>query len=395
MNISEIHNQIYYVGVSNRTDDRFEEMWPIPEGVSYNSYIITGEKVALVDTVCINQCLQFLNNISAVIGNKPIDYLIINHMEPDHSGSIQIIKERYPGIKIVGNNKTADMIKGYYAITDDVMCVKDGETLDLGGGKVLKFVFTPMVHWPETMMTYIESDKILFSGDAFGCFGALNGAVVDADMNTDAYFPEMYRYYSNIVAKYGVTVQAAMKKLAGTPVSYICSTHGPVWHEQIDKVLDIYDRLSRFEAERGVVIAYGSMYGHTEEVAEIIAAHLAKLGIKNIKLYNLSKTHVSYVLADIMRYKGLIIGSPTYSGDLFPPVGNLVKAISVRDIKNRSVAYFGSYTWAPAATKRIAAAIENLKVDFISSPFDMKQAPADSTIAACQALARDMVASLG
>ena len=394
MNISEIYNQVYYVGVNNRTADRFEEMWPIPEGVSYNSYLIAGEKVALVDTVCINQCLQFLNNISAVIGNKPIDYLIINHMEPDHSGSIQIIKERYPDIKIVGNSKTADMIKGYYAITENVVCVKDGETLDLGGGKVLKFVFTPMVHWPETMMTYIEGDKILFSGDAFGCFGALNGAVVDADMNTDAYFPEMYRYYSNIVAKYGVTVQAAMKKLAGTPIGYICSTHGPVWHERIAEVLDIYDRLSRFEAEKGVVIAYGSMYGHTEEAAEIITANLAKLGIKNIKLYNLSKTHVSYVLADIMRYKGLIIASPTYSGDLFPPVGNLVKAISVRDIKNRSVAYFGSYTWAPAATKRMTAALENLKVDFVSSPFDMKQAPTDSTITACQALANDMAASI-
>ena len=193
MNITEIHNQVYYVGVNNRTADRFEELWPIPEGVSYNSYIIKGEKVALVDTVCINQCLQFLDNITDLIADKPIDYLIINHMEPDHSGSIQIIREKYPDIKIVGNSKTADMIKGYYGITENVISIKDGETLDLGYGKVLKFVFTPMVHWPETMMTYIESDKILFSGDAFGCYGALNGAVVDADMNTEPYIPEMYR----------------------------------------------------------------------------------------------------------------------------------------------------------------------------------------------------------
>lgn len=394
MNITEIHNQVYYVGVNNRTADRFEELWPIPKGVSYNSYIIKGEKVALVDTVCINQCLQFLDNITGLIADKPIDYLIINHMEPDHSGSIQIIREKYPDIKIVGNSKTADMIKGYYGITENVISIKDGETLDLGCGKVLKFVFTPMVHWPETMMTYIESDKILFSGDAFGCYGALNGAVVDADMNTEPYIPEMYRYYSNIVAKYGVTVQAAMKKLAATPIDYICATHGPVWHNRIADVIGIYDRLSRFEAENGVVIAYGSMYGHTEEVAETIAADLAKLGIKNIKLYNLSKTNVSYVLADIMRYKGLIIGGPTYCNDLFPPVGNLVKAISIRDIKNRSVAYFGSYTWAPATTKRIAAALENLKVNFIESPFDMKQAPDADVYEACHTLARNMAASL-
>lgn len=394
MNIAEIKSGVYYAGVNNRTSEVFEEMWPIPYGVSYNSYIIVGQKVALVDTVHISKCASFLSNISAIIGDKVIDYLIINHMEPDHSGSLQLIRQRYPDIKIVGNAKTADMVKGYYGITDNVLCVKDKETLDLGGGKTLRFFLTPMVHWPETMMTYIEGENILFSGDAFGCFGALNGAVVDTDMDTAAYFPEMYRYYSNIVAKYGAMVQSAIKKLAGLPVDYICSTHGPVWHDNVAKVVDLYGAMGRWEGEKGVVIAYGSMYGNTEEAAETIAAELAKAGVRSVKVHNLSHTHYSYVLADVMRYKGLIVGGPTYNNALFPPVESLLRALALRDVKNRYFAYFGSYTWAAAATKRVAAEIEGMKVILVGSPFDIRQAPDAGVYEACRTLARDMAASL-
>lgn len=394
MNISEISDKIYYAGVNNRTAEIFEELWPIPNGVSYNSYIVVGDKIALIDTVPACYCIKFLRQIAEIIGNKCIDYLVINHMEPDHSGAIEIIKQQFPGIKIVGNNRTAEMIQGYYGITDNVTVIKENDTIDLGAGKTLRFIMTPMVHWPETMMTYVESCHTLFSGDAFGCYGALGGAAVDSLMDTEMYIPEMYRYYSNIVAKYGVMVQNALKKLAGTKIEYICPTHGPVWHERADEIVNIYDRLSRFDAEQGVVIAYSSMYGNTEELVEEIAAELARAGIRKIRIHNLSHTNVSYVLADVMRYKGLIIGGPTYSNALFPAVDALVKAIKLRELKNRAFAYFGSYTWAPAVSKRIEAEIEHLKIDVVASPFNMKQAPTADIREACRILARNMASAI-
>ena len=271
MNIHEICNGVYYVGVNDRTTHRFEGLWPLPAGVSYNSYIVKGERVALIDTVHVAQSSKFLNRIGEIIGDAAIDYLVINHMEPDHSGSIEAIKAKYPALKIVGNGKTAAMLKGFYGIgSEDVLTVADGDVIDLGGGKTLKFVFTPMVHWPETMMTYMEQDGVLFSGDAFGCFGALNGGVVDSQMDTTLYYPEMYRYYSNIVAKYGQFVQKAIAKFDGVSIRYVCSTHGPVWHDEIARVVDTYSRMARFEGEPGVVVAYASMYGNTEELAETV-----------------------------------------------------------------------------------------------------------------------------
>ena len=273
MNISEIGNKIFYAGVNNRTASVFEELWPIPNGVSYNSYVVAGDKVALIDTVPACYCIKFLHKIAAIIGNRPIDYLIINHMEPDHSGAIQIIRQKYPDIKIVGNSKTADMIAGYYGITDNLLIIKENDTIDLGAGKTLRFFLTPMVHWPETMMTYLESDAFIFTGDAFGCYGALNGGVVDNEMNTDLYIPEMYRYYSNIVAKYGVMVQNALKKTAALKIDYICPTHGPVWHERAAEVVGIVpDDLPAAQidvladAAHAVVPARG--HGHQRLLAE-------------------------------------------------------------------------------------------------------------------------------
>lgn len=394
MNIKEICKDVFYVGVNDRTTTRFEGLWPLPLGVSYNSYIVKGEKVALIDTVHVSQCMKFLGNIENLIGNAKIDYLIINHMEPDHSGSIQFIKTKFPEMKIIGNAKTAAMIKGYYGLTDDVITVADGETVDLGNGKTLKFVFTPMVHWPETMMTLVEDNGVLFSGDAFGCFGALNGGIVDCEMDTSAYFPEMYRYYSNIVAKYGQFVQKALARFNDVKINYICSTHGPVWHDEIAKVIGIYDRLSKYEAEKGVVIAYASMYGNTEELAEAIASELSRNRIKNIKMHNLSYSDMSFVLADICRYKGLIIGGPTYSNGLFPKVEKLLNAIKVRELKNRYFGYFGSGTWAPVVTKHIKATAENLDVEVVGTPFDMKQSATPADIDNCCTLAQAMAAKL-
>ncbi len=352
MNIKEISGGIYYVGVNDRTTQRFEGLWPLPYGVSYNSYIIKSDKNVLVDTVEQSEAGLFIENIEKVLGGKDLDYLVINHMEPDHSGSIVDIVNRYPNVKIVGNALTINMIKGFYRLENPnhYLAVKDGDTINIGD-KTLKFIMTPMVHWPETMMTYVSEPAIMFTGDAFGTFGALNGAVIDHEMNTDVYFHEMYRYYSNIVGKYGVHVQKALAKVAGIDIKMICPTHGPVWVEEIARVVELTDKLSKGEAEDGVVIVYGTMYGNTARYAEIAAQRFAENGIKNIKVYNATFAEISDILADIFRYKGLVIGGPTYSANLFPPIEALLKALEVRELKNKALGVFGSYTWASSATK--------------------------------------------
>lgn len=348
MNVKEITDNIYYVGVNDRTLTLFEGLWPLPYGVTYNSYVVKGEKsVALIDTVNIDEVREFINNIRSLKLNVNIDYLVVNHMEPDHSGSIAEILRMYPDIKIVGNVKTVEMIKGFYHITDDsaFKVIKEGDKIDLGG-KTLQFSLIPMVHWPETMVTYVPEDKLLFSGDAFGTFGALNGGVVDYEMDTDVYIKEMYRYYSNIVGKYGVPVQRALSKLKDIPVSYICPTHGPVWKERIGDVMRIVDNLSAYRSEEGAVIVYGSMYGNTAEVAETIASELSGRGIKPIKVYNASTAPMSNIISDAFRYKILAVGSATYSMRLFPPVETFMNAMETREIKNKDFGIFGSYTWA-------------------------------------------------
>lgn len=393
MNIHEICNGIYYVGVNDRTTHRFEGLWPLPQGVSYNSYIVKGERVALIDTVHIAQSAKFLVRIEEIVGDRPIDYLVINHMEPDHSGSIQAIKAKYPQLKIVGNSKTVAMIKNYYGISDGIEVVADGDVIDLGG-RSLKFILTPMVHWPETMMTYVEQEGVLFSGDAFGCFGALNGGVIDSQMDTAGYYPEMYRYYSNIVAKYGTFVEKAIARFDGVKINYVCSTHGPVWHDEIGRVVDLYSRLARFEAEPGVVVAYASMYGNTEELAETIAAELSRNSVRNIRVHNLSKTHLSFILADVMRYNGLIVGGPTYNNGLFPEVERLLSALKGRDLKNRYVGCFGSGTWAPVSGKNIKACLDCMKVEQVAEPFDMKCSIATGDIENCRTLAAAMASKV-
>lgn len=393
MNIRNITDGISYVGVNDRTTHRFEALWPLPAGVSYNSYIVKGSsKTALIDGVEISECDKLLSNIREIAGTEAPDYLVINHMEPDHSGSIKVLRSFFPEMTIVGNAKTLEMVKGFYGIEDNLLKVADNDTIDLGG-LTLTFKLTPMVHWPETMMTYVNERNVLFSGDGFGCFGAINGGVIDNETDVEYYIPEMYRYYSNIVGKYGVFVQKALAKLKDLKIDYICSTHGPVWHDEVKRIGGIYDKLSRYEAETGVVIVYGSMYGNTEEMAEAIASRLAEKGIKNIRVHNASYSHLSYILSDIFRYKGLIIGAPTYSNTLYPPIESVMQAIKTRELKNRVVATFGSYTWAPQAVKRINSVLEEAKMftpDMVS--VEAKQAPSAKTLADCAALA-DSVAS--
>ncbi len=342
--MQQITNNIYYVGVNDRNKSLFEGLWPLPNGVSYNSYLIVDEKVCLIDTVEVDFFTQYIEHIQEVIGERLVDYLVINHMEPDHSGSIALIKKYYPEIQIIGNKKTFQMMEGFYGITDGTVEVKNGDTIELGQQQ-LNFVLTPMVHWPETMVTLCGTT--LFSGDAFGCFGALNGGVIDAQINCDTFWLEMERYYSNIVGKYGTPVQNALKKLAGVKLDYICATHGPVWHEYINKVIGIYDRLSKYETEPGLVICYGTMYGNTERAAEVIARAASEAGVKNIVVYNVSKTHHSYIIRDVFRYKGLIVGAPTYNTALYHEMDVLLSELAGKDIKNHLLGWFGSYGWLP------------------------------------------------
>lgn len=391
--ITEISRNIHYVGVNDRTKHLFEGLWPLPLGVSYNSYLIVDKSVVLIDTV--DHCYTdlFFEKIKNILGERPIDYLVVNHMEPDHSASIRDLCRVYPNIKIIGNSKTIGMIEGFYGIFDKFHEVKDGDRLPLGE-KVLTFYMTPMVHWPETMMTYCEDDKILFSGDAFGCFGTLDGGIIDYQMNTEKYWDEMFRYYSNIVGKYGAPVQKALAKLSGIDVQMICSTHGPIWKEEIQKVISIYNKLSLYEGEEGVVIAYGSMYGNTERMAEIIAQELAVQGIKNIVMHNVSKSDMSYILRDIFKYKGLIIGSPTYTNELFPNIESLISKLESRDMKNRIFGYFGSFSWAGAAVKRLSAFAERMKWDITGDPVEMKQGIISEKITQCQELAKAIAMKL-
>ena len=391
--MKEITQNIFYVGVNDRNKTLFEGLWPLPNGVSYNAYLVVDEKVALIDTVEADFFMPFLENIREVIGDRPIDYVVVNHMEPDHSGSLALLRQFYPNIEVVGNKKTFDMLHGFYKMDSNLKEVKNGDSIALGQQHTLQFVLTPMVHWPETMMTLCG--RVLFSGDAFGCFGALNGAYVDEQMNCDEFWLEMTRYYSNIVGKYGTPVQMALKKLNGVPVDYLFSTHGPVWHEHVAKVIGIYDRLSRYEAEPGLVICYGTMYGNTERAAEVIARAAAQAGLKNIVMYNVSKTHHSYIIRDVFRYKGLIVGAPTYNTGLYHEMNVLLDELSQKDIKGRFMGWFGSFAWASKAVGEIARwNEEKLKYDVVGQPVEIKQALTPETTAQCEALGREMARAL-
>ena len=348
MRLSE---RVRYVGVNDRQTILFERQWPLPYGVSYNSYLVVDEKVALVDTAAAAFSDEFLANIRAEIGDRDIDYLIVNHMEPDHSALQSVIRREYPDCVIVTNAKALPMIEGYQGLTDNIKVIKEGECLSLGSVD-LQFFMVPMVHWPETMVTWCPQERTLFSGDAFGTFKAAPECVTDSESGIfNEYKDEMIRYYSNIVGKYAGPVQAALKKLAGLDIVRICSTHGPVWERNIPEVVALYDKLSRYEPlEHGVCLAYGSMYGNTEKATLALAESLKKRGIP-VGVHNLNEESYSFALMDVFRFDTLILGSPTYNNGILPPVRQLMQGVCDRLVKNRRFLAFGSFTWAAASVR--------------------------------------------
>ena len=384
-----VANEIFYVGVNDRNKHKFENMIPLPKGVSYNAYLIMDQKTALVDTVDVAFGDVFMDKILSQLNGRTLDYLIINHMEPDHSGSIRLVRQHFPEIILVGNSKTLSMVEGFYGISGNTLEIKDLETLNLGK-HLLKFYLTPMVHWPETMMTFDETEKVLFSGDAFGGFGTLDGAVLDVNMNMNRYWNELARYYANIVGKYGNPVQKALAKLSNLEIKVICSTHGPVWTKHVAEVIDYYDRLSRFEAKEGVVVVYGSMYGNTELMAETVAQGLSEAGITKVIVHNVATSDVSFILRDIFKYRGLIIGSPTYCNELVPDVESLLHKIALRGVRNRVYGHFGSFTWADNSMKILAGFGEKMKWKMLDISVTEKQGLKEANYNACLELGRQM-----
>jgi flavorubredoxin len=368
----------------------FEALWPLPKGVSYNAYMIVDEKVVLIDTVKGPYFSTYLDKLKSLLPvGKTVDYLVVNHMEPDHSGSIKVLREAFPEVKIIGNQKTADMLGAFYGLTDNLVVVRDGEELSLGE-KRLVFYMTPMVHWPETMMTYEKSTGVIFSGDAFGGFGALNGGIFDDEVDVDYYEDEVLRYFSNIVGRYSAMVQKAFEKLKGVDIKIICTTHGPVWRNDPAHIINLYDRWSKQQTEEGVVLVYGSMYGNTQKMMEAVAAGLVKGGVEKIRVHNISTSHLSFIIRDIWRFKGLVLGSCTYNMELFPPMKQLVNAIENRMMVNRKIGIFGSYTWSGGALKELQEFAGKSKCERVGPVIEAKSSPTAEDIDRCVELGMNM-----
>lgn len=389
-----LHNNIFWIGVNDRQTQLFESLWPLPRGVAYNSYVIVDKKIAVLDTVKFAMHDEYLAKLESVLEGRNIDYLIINHMEPDHSGAITRIIEEFPKVKIVGNKFTFKILKGMFGISDNLLEVKEGDEIDLGKHK-LQFYTTPMVHWPESMVTYDTGSKTLFSADIFGSFGTLNGGIFDDEVDIDYFEEELRRYYSNIVGKYSVQAQKALNKLGSLEIKQIAPTHGLIWRSKIETILNYYNDWTTYKAEDGVVIVFGSMYGFTERMTDIIARELTVRGIKNIRIYDVAKTHVSYIISDVWKFKGLILGAPTYNAGLFPAMDNLVNELKRKNAKNRILGLFGSYCWNGAALKNMNEFAESSGWKIIDGLFETTVYLTDEIVSKCETLAANMAEELG
>lgn len=370
----KLTEDIFYVGVNDRKTELFENHMELPNGVSYNSYLIVDEKVALIDPVEVSFMAEFLFKIKSVLGDRKIDYLVINHDEPDHSGAVRAIVQEYPDVQVIGNAKTFGPLEAYYGPINNKKIVEEGETLSLGK-HVLQFFMVPMVHWPESMVTYEQTNKIVFSNDAFGGFGALNGCIFDDEANLDFYEDDMRRYYANIVGKVANQALKAIQKLGPLDIKMIAPSHGLVWRSNLQWVLEKYVNWSSGVNEEGVVIAYGSMYGNTALMADIIARGVADAGIKNIKIYDVAKTEVSHIISDIWKYKGVIVGACAHYGSVFPNMTLLLHELAEFKPKNKVYGVFGGMSWGGGGVKYINNVAEKNSWDCPAESVEVKGAP--------------------
>lgn len=362
--IRKVKEDILWVGCNDRRITLFENLFPVPKGVSYNSYLILDEKVTLMDTVDASATEQFFENLEAGLQGRSIDYLVVHHMEPDHAANIKLLLEKYPEIQVVASAKALQMIGQFFDLdlVGRSMEVKEGDTLSTGS-HTFHFVAAPMVHWPEVLVSYDEKEKILFSADAFGTFGALNGTIFNDEVDFEReYLADARRYYANIVGKYGMQVQALLKKAAGLDIQMICPLHGPIWRTDLGWFIDKYDKWSRYEPEeKAVVVLYGSIYGHTEQAVNALACALAEKGARNIAVYDVSRTHVSDLIGEIFRASHLVIACPTYNGGIYPPMENLLTDMKALSVQKRTVALMENGTWAAASGRQILKRLEEMK----------------------------------
>ena len=348
----KITDDMSWVGGSDRRLALFENLFPIPKGISYNSFLIVDKKTVLLDTVDKAISSQFFENIQHILKERKLDYLVVNHMEPDHAATMEELVQRYPDIKILGTAKSLTMIKQFFSFEADsrFVTVKEGDTLETGR-HTLTFYMAPMVHWPEVMVTYDNTDKILYSADAFGTFGAIDGNLFADEVNFESeWLPDSRRYYANIVGKYGNQVQVLLKKLALVEIKMICSLHGPVWRENLDWYFDKYCKWSAYTPEEtAVMIAYGTIYGGTENVANIIASKLADAGVRNVVVYDVAKTHPSVIVAESFRCSHLVFASASYNAEIFGSMETVLLDLKAHNLQNRKVALVENGTWAPTA----------------------------------------------
>lgn len=362
--VRKITEDLYWVGGNDHRLALFENIHPIPQGVSYNSYLLLDKKTVLFDTVDWAVCRQFLENIKEVLGDRPLDYMVINHMEPDHAACIEEIILRYPDVKIVSTEKAFMFVHqfGFDIDGHQGIKVKEGDKMSFGKHEVM-FIEAPMVHWPEVMVTYDTTNGVLFSADAFGAFGALDGKMFNDEVNFDRdWIEDARRYYTNIVGKYGPHVQALLKKASTLDIKMICPLHGLVWRNDFEYLLDKYDKWSRYEPEeKGVVIVYGSMYGNTEAAANHLATKLVKKGMTNAVMYDVSKTHVSYLISETFKYSHVVLSSVTYNLKIYPPMLNYILDMKALNLQKRTFALMENGSWAPQSGRLMRKLLDEMK----------------------------------
>lgn len=396
-NIQPINNDLIYVGVSDRRTALFENIYPIPRGVSYNSYLLLDEKTVLLDAADAAVGEQFFENVAAALNGRQLDYLVVNHMEPDHGALIAPLLLRYPQATVVTTAKAAQMMEQFFGgKPENLQVVKEGDTL-VTGRHTLCFTMAPMVHWPEVMMTYDTTDKVLFSADAFGTFGALSGNLYADEMNFEKeWLADARRYFVNIVGKYGIQVQNVLKKAATLDIKMICPLHGPVWRENLEYFINKHDLWSRYEPEeKGVALIYGSIYGHTEAAAMRMATLLAQRGVKNIHVYDASRTHVSELVAECWRVSHIVLAASTYNNGLFTPIEELLLDLKAHGFQRRIWALIENGSWAPQSGKLMRAALEEMKeMTIVGDTLSLKSAMQPSQEEQLIALADALVATL-